>query len=172
MAKEGLEQVLTLGLPQCVTGAWFSEREERRALSAIACREGNAELASEPWLCAPCTLFCMECLSPLLVQGSPRHPHTCSVTLSGCIALSWATGRTVPGVLLLAVPAGCCLRTGALAALLVADIVAYLVDSPVPTHRAEGQVRGNQGQICFCEYKGGNLGISPISFQAAVARTD
>lgn len=142
MAKEGLEQVLTLGLPQCVTGTWFSEREERRVLSAIACREGNAELASEPWLCAPCTLFCMECLSQSrLSPGIPTH----SVTPSGCITLSWATGKTVRGVLLLAVPAGCCLGTGALATLLVADILPYLVDSPVPTHRVRGKLEGITG---------------------------
>lgn len=44
--QEGLEQILTLWLPQCVTVAWFSEREGRKVLSVL--QGGHVELAPEP----------------------------------------------------------------------------------------------------------------------------
>lgn len=74
VAEEGLGRVLTLWLLQCVTVAWFSEREGRRAPSALqplSCcsQRGHAELTFEPWSRTPRTLFCMGCLHP-----SPSPP--------------------------------------------------------------------------------------------------
>lgn len=176
VAEEGLEQVLTLWLLQCVTVAWFSEREGRRAVSALqphshCSRGGHTELASQPRSCTRRTLFCTGCLHPspspppawasLRVLGDANwlHPPVSGHRKAGML-----------GALLLAVPAGCLLGTGALAALLVADVLVYLVDSPVPAHTAEGRVAGNnRDRSSFMSARGEVWGVSPISFQAAVA---
>lgn len=173
MAEEGLEQVLTLWLLQCVTVAWFSGREGKRTLSAlphspsaVARREGQQSwclsLGRDPLTLCSTRGAC----TPLPVCPQPVHRCACWVTPASCVLLSRATGRpTHSACCCQAVPAGCLLGTGALTALLVADVLVYLVDSPVPVHTAEGN---NRGRSAFMT-RGGSLGgFSPLSFQAVV----
>lgn len=176
-AEEGLERVLTLWLLQCVTVAWFSEkrREESSvstALQPLGCctQGGHAELASKPWSHVPHALLFAG--GPRL-SPSPPPPWAPLCTLGDTSWLHPPTlGHREAGtlrVLLLAVPAGCLLGTGALAALLVADILVYLVDSPVPAHTAQGQaVRELTGTDLLLWVQGESLGVSPVSFQTVV----
>lgn len=164
-AEEGPEQVLTLWLLQCVTVAWFSERQGRRAPSALQSlsrhpQGGHRELVP----CAPCTLFCRGCLHP---SPSPPPAGAPPPVLgdTGHILLAWDTALSV---LLPALPAGWLLRSGALAALPVADVLAYLVDFPVPAHTGKGQVVGSNRDRSAFECKGAVWG-SPPFLQAAVA---
>lgn len=67
-----------------------------------------------------------------------------------------APGQRGRSMLLLALPAAWLLGTGALAALLVADILVYLVDSLVPAHTAERRVVGiNRDRAAFVSAGGG-----------------
>jgi len=166
LAEECPEHVLTLWLLQCATVAWFSEREERRvpsALQPLGCcwQGGHAELASEPRCCAPHVLFCMGCLQPSASPPPAWAPSVCRVTLADCM-LGHGKASAL-GMLLPAVPVGCLLGTGALAALLVADFLVYLVDSPVPAHAAEGRVVGsNRDRSAFTSARGESGSLPPL----------